>query len=80
MFYNLFSLCLFSALVLPLAASPLNLEGQPPTDLFLTQSLPIEWYGNKPPEGCDPADPSTCRNEDSRDGSSRDKPNRFDAR
>jgi hypothetical protein len=72
---TLFSFSLLSTLVLPLAANPVSAEGY----FFSAESLSTEWHG-KPPEGCDPADPSTCRNEDRREDSNRDKPDRSDSR
>jgi hypothetical protein len=78
---TLLSLCL-SSLVLPLVTSPVQAEQYSQNSdngSALLVQLPIEGYG-KPPEGCDPADPSTCRNEDRREDGNRDKPNRSDSR
>ncbi len=74
MFQNLFRLGFPAALILPLIANPLNLEGHSSnSSLVFAQSLPTEW-SSKPPEGCDPADPSTCRRDERQEGGNRDKP------
>lgn len=63
------------ALMVPFIASPFNEEHFSHRSSFPAQSLPTEWY-EKPPEGCDPADPSTCRREDRQEGDNRNKPER----